>query len=130
MWHQAASDANFDNYFNLLDDSAVFLGTQYDERWEKQDFIKFSKPYFDKGKAWDFKPFNRKLYNTENGNFIWFEESLYTWMGVCRGTGVVVSRGDEFKIIHYSLSVTISNDLVKDFVDVVKKDPVNNFLNE
>ena len=58
-WHKAASDANFDTYFRFMDTSFVFLGTAPGERWKKDAFEKFSKPYFDKGQAWDFKASNR-----------------------------------------------------------------------
>lgn len=127
-WHLAAAEANFDLFFNSMDENAIFLGTQADERWTKSEFMDFSKPYFDKGKAWDFKPFDRTLYNSEDGYIAWFEESLETWMGVCRGSGVVAKIDNDWKIIHYNLAVTISNDLVGEFIEVIKQDTINNFL--
>ena len=51
-WHKAASDANFNNYFGAMDSTAVFIGTAAEEIWTKEEFANFSKPYFDKGKAW------------------------------------------------------------------------------
>ena len=32
-WHKAAADANFDAYFNLMTDDAVFIGTDATENW-------------------------------------------------------------------------------------------------
>ena len=54
-WHQAASDANFENYFGKMDTQSVFIGTDTSENWTKQQFEAYSKPHFDKGDAWDFK---------------------------------------------------------------------------
>ena len=127
-WHLAAAETDFDLFFNSMDENAIFLGTQADEKWTKSEFMDFSKPYFDKGKAWDFKPFDRALYQSESTNIVWFEESLKTWMGVCRGSGVVVKNDSEWKIIQYNLAVTISNDLVGEFIEVIKQDTINNFL--
>ncbi|MEA3444024.1 MAG: nuclear transport factor 2 family protein [Bacteroidota bacterium] len=129
-WHNDAAEANFDAYFSKLDNDAIYLGTQWDERWTKQEFANFSKPYFDKGKAWDFKAFRREFYSSEDQKLIWFEESLKTWMGVCRGSGVLRNYGDSLKIVHYNLALTISNNLVRDFVELVKQDSINSFLIE
>ena len=51
-WHQAAAEANFNSYFNAMTDDAIYIGTDATENWNKPAFIQFSKPYFDKGKAW------------------------------------------------------------------------------
>ena len=58
-WHLAATEANYEAYFGPMDETFVFLGTAPGERWEKEAFSAFSKPYFDKGQAWDFKASNR-----------------------------------------------------------------------
>lgn len=129
-WHKAAAEADFKAYFSKMDTDAIYLGTQYNERWTKQEFATFSKPFFDKGRAWDFSAIDRHLYHSEDNSLIWFEETLKTWMGVCRGSGVIRNYGDSLKIIHYNLAVTISNDLVHDFVELVKNDSINSFLLE
>ncbi len=54
-WHRAAAEADFKTYFDLLSNDAVFVGTDATEVWDKKSFMTFSKPYFDKGKAWHFK---------------------------------------------------------------------------
>ena len=66
-WHVAAAQANFETYFALTTSNFVFLGTAPGERWSKAEFMAFSKPYFDKGKAWDFKPSNRQWNFAGNG---------------------------------------------------------------
>ena len=54
-WHKAAANAEFDNYFSYMTSNGVFIGTDATENWQLDAFKAFSKPYFDKGKAWDFK---------------------------------------------------------------------------
>jgi len=61
-WHKAAADASFDAYFGLMTDDAIFIGTDATENWKLPDFKAFSKPYFDKGKAWSFSTLERNLF--------------------------------------------------------------------
>jgi len=112
-WHQAASEANFDNYFSLMTEGTHFLGTAAEENWTKAEFMKFSKPYFDKGKAWNFKMLDRNIYLSEDKNTIWFDERLDTWMGICRGSGVLIEENKKWKIKHYVLSLLIPNETVE-----------------
>jgi hypothetical protein len=53
-WHNAASKANYKDYFSKMDSISVFIGTDATENWSKNEFQKFSKPYFDEGKAMGF----------------------------------------------------------------------------
>ena len=120
-WHKAATEANFENYFGLMDSVSVFIGTDASENWTKKQFQVFSKPYFDKGKAWNFRTLERNIYVNSSGNFVWFDELLKTWMGTCRGSGVLEKEGDTFKIKHYVLSVTIPNNDIQKVVKIVQK---------
>ncbi len=120
-WHLAATDANFNNYFGKMDSISVFIGTDASENWTKKQFANFSKPYFDKGKAWDFKILERNVYVSEQANFVWFDELLNTWMGTCRGSGVLEKKGDTWLIKHYVLSVAIPNDDVQAVIAAKKK---------
>ena len=112
-WHQAATDANFENYFSKMDSIAVFIGTDATENWTKKQFSNFSKPYFDKGKAWDLKTIERNIYISKNKDVVWFDELLDTWMGTCRGSGVLEKSNTQWKIKQYVLSVTIPNDSIQ-----------------
>ena len=127
QWHQAASDADFDTYFSLMSDDAHFIGTDATENWNKSDFMKFSKPFFDKGKAWDFKVLDRNVYFDQSQNTAWFDERLNTWMGICRGSGVLVKNDNNWKIKHYVLSVTIPNETI-DTVIKINKNRNNSIL--
>ena len=109
-WHEAAAQANFDAYFFLMTKDAVFIGTDATENWQLDAFKAFSKPYFDKGKAWDFKPVERNIYFSDDGKIAWFDELLDTHMEICRGSGVLKKEKNQWKIAHYVLSITIPND--------------------
>lgn len=118
-WHLAAAHADFEEYFNIMDENSVFIGTDSNERWNKSEFISFAKPYFAAGKAWDFKPYTRNIMISENGKTAWFDEKLDTWMGVCFGSGVLENKGSEWKIVHYHLSIAIPNDKTKEILSLI-----------
>jgi hypothetical protein len=118
-WHQAAAEANFNNYFNAMTDDAIFIGTDATENWNKQEFIKFAKPFFDKGKAWSFSTLERNIYFSSDKKTVWFDELLNTQMKICRGSGVlVVDKNGNWKIKHYVLSMTIPNDHTDEVVKI------------
>lgn len=113
-WHLAAAEANFDAYFGFIADSGIFIGTDVSERWSKTEFADFSKPYFDRGKAWVFNSKERTIRIDSNGKLAWFDEVLDTWMGDCRSTGVLENLNGRWNLQHYQLSMTIDNNLVGD----------------
>jgi len=119
-WHLAASDADYENYFGFIADSGIFIGTDVSERWSKDEFADFSKPYFDNGKAWSFVAKERTIRFNEQKTIAWFDEVLDTWMGDCRSTGVLSSTNANWKLEHYQLSVTIDNELMPQFLEIVK----------
>ena len=120
-WHKAAAEANFEGYFGLMDSVSVFIGTDASENWNKNKFQAFSKPYFDKGKAWDFETLERNIYVNSSGEFVWFDELLKTWMGTCRGSGVLEKIENSWKIKHYVLSVSIPNEDINRVITIKKK---------
>jgi len=125
-WHQAAAAADSKTFFDSMGDDCIYIGTDATERWNKKAFVTFAKPYFDKGKAWDFKPYDRDLHVTNDGKIAWFSELLTTWMGVCRGSGTLEKTPEGWKIQQYHLSVTVPNEIIKNFISLVEsyeKDP-------
>jgi ketosteroid isomerase-like protein len=110
QWHKAAAEANFDNYFNVLTDDAIFIGTDATENWNKTDFMAYSKPYFDRGKAWSFTALERNVFIATDGKTAWFDELLDTQMKICRGSGILTNENNQWKIKHYVLSMTIPNE--------------------
>jgi ketosteroid isomerase-like protein len=125
-WHKAAAEANFNDYFNLMTGDAIFIGTDATENWNKTDFQVWAKPYFDKGKAWNFTAVERHIYFDKTGEMAWFDELLNTQMKLCRGSGVLVKIGNEWKIKHYVLSMTIPNDNTNEVVKI--KTPIEDAL--
>lgn len=120
-WHKAAAEANFANYFDVIAEDGIFIGTDATENWNKDQFIAFSKPYFDKGKAWNFKALERNIYFSNDGQLIWFDELLKTQMKICRGSGVLIKTIKGWKIKHYVLSMTIPNENVDEVVKIKTK---------
>lgn len=118
-WHAAAAKADAKTFFGSMAENSVYIGTDASERWAKPAFESFAKPYFDKGKAWDFKPYDRDLHVTSDGDYVWFSELLTTWMGTCRGSGILRKTKEGWKIEQYHLSVTVPNEIIKDFVSLV-----------
>jgi hypothetical protein len=117
-WHKAAADASFEPYFALMTDDAIFSGTDATENWKKADFKVWAKPFFDKGKAWNFTALERHIFFDATGKTAWFDELLDTQMKICRGSGVMVKVGKEWKVKHYVLSMTVPNDDVNEVVKI------------
>ena len=117
-WHKAAAEANYNDHFSLMADDAVFIGTDATENWNKTAFQAYAKPHFDKGKAWRFTALERHVYFDVTGKTAWFDELLNTQMKICRGSGVLVKIGNEWKIKQYVLSMTIPNENSNEVIKV------------
>jgi ketosteroid isomerase-like protein len=115
-WHDDIAHFRGESFFNFMDSSFIYLGTDPGERWTKNAFVAFAQPYIDKKKTWDFKTNWRNWYFSEDGKTAWFEESLATQMEECRGSGVLELTDDGWKIKHYNLTVVIENEKMQDFI--------------
>jgi len=120
-WHKAASNAQLDDYFSLMTSDGVFIGTDATENWQNEAFKTFCKPYFDKGKAWNFSSLQRNIYFNKSQDIAWFDELLDTQMKICRGSGVMMKVENEWKIAHYVLSMTIPNELTTEVTKLKDK---------
>jgi len=120
QWHKDVADSNFDAYFNKMSENSIFIGTDAGEIWDKQQFKDFAKPYFDKKETWNFTPLSRNIYFFSNQNIAWFDELLETWMGICRGSGILTKENNKWKISQYVLSVTVPNDDIKKVIKIKK----------
>lgn len=125
-WHKTAAEAQFDRYFGMMTEDAIFIGTDPTENWDRKAFQAFAKPYFDKGKTWNFKAMERHVYLDKSGRVAWFDELLNTQMKICRGSGVLEKIGKEWKIKHYVLSMTIPNDNTDEVVKIIA--PIEDIL--
>jgi hypothetical protein len=124
-WHAAAAAADEAKYFSYFTPDAVFLGTDPNERWTRDEFRKWAHPYFARGKAWSFRATSRWISFSPDRSVAWFDEMLDTPnMGVCRGSGVLVRSGDAkpWKIAQYNLSIPIPNGLTDEVVARIRKE--------
>lgn len=115
-FNRAAAKADFNAYFNFYTHDAIFTGTDATERWGKKEFMAWAKPIFDKGKAWDFTAMERHIYFDKTGTLAWFDELLNTQMKICRGSGVLVKQGNDWKVQQYILSTMVPNDLLDEVI--------------
>ncbi|WP_313717463.1 nuclear transport factor 2 family protein, partial [Kaistella carnis] len=113
-----SSTADFKNYFNLYAEESTFIGTDANEVWNKKEFMAYSKPHFDKGKAWTFISLKRNITFSADGKYAWFDELLDTQMKLCRGSGVLEKIGTQWKIRQYVLSMTVPNDVSKEIIKI------------
>jgi len=112
-WHLAAAQADETRYFGHLREGAVFMGTDAAERWTKAEFQVWAHPFFQRGRAWTFKPQKRKLSFAPDGRSAWFDEGLETPnLGPARGSGVLVKEQGRWRIAQYNLGVPIPNALM------------------
>src|ERR1700679_3935092 len=111
-WHQAASVSDESRYFDHFAPNGVFMGTDATERWTVAEFRQWAKPQFQRKSAWSFKPRDRHIEFSADGQSAWFDEMLDTPnLGLCRGSGVLVLLGGAWKIAEYNLSIPIPNAL-------------------
>ena len=111
--HEDAHEGNFKSYFERYSPDAIFLGTDKTERWTAVEFKEYAKPAFADGHGWTYKVVER---NWEGeGNIRWFDEILFNEkLGHCRGTGVAKLINDEWKIVHYALTMLVPNSIAAD----------------
>ena len=121
-----AAAADYKNYFDLYAEESTFIGTDATEVWNKKEFMEYSKPHFDKGKAWAFTSLKRNITFSADGKYAWFDELLDTQMKICRGSGVLEKIGAQWKIRQYVLSMTIPNDVSKEIIKI--KSPIEEAL--
>jgi len=124
-FHQAAAKADQKLYLNLLDEQAVFLGTDGTERWTKKQFADFVTPYFSKGQGWLYKSIKRNvtLIDTPPNEMqlAFFDELLDNKnYGECRGSGVLRLTSRGWKILQYNLSIPVPNSISNDVVKKIK----------
>lgn len=121
-WHMGATNADSTAYFDLMTTNSIYVGTDKTEVWSKREFLSFAAPYFAKGKAWAFVNVERNVYSEDFARIAWFDEVLDTWMGPCRGSGVVVKdENGSWKVQHYVLSVAVDNEDIQDYLKIIDK---------
>ncbi|MCG8467130.1 MAG: nuclear transport factor 2 family protein [Gemmatimonadetes bacterium] len=119
--HAKASEADFEGYFALYADEAVFLGTDATERWTREEFMTYTKARFDTGTGWTYHMVERHVSVAPDGQTAWFDERLHNdGLGETRGSGVLVREGEAWRIAQYNLTIPIPNDLARDVVRQIR----------
>ncbi|MDD9888715.1 MAG: nuclear transport factor 2 family protein [Gammaproteobacteria bacterium] len=116
-YHVAASEGDWDTYFELMSDDGVFIGTDAAERWPKEVF----REYAGGRNGWTYHPMDRYVNLTPDGNTAWFDEILDSESyGTSRGTGVLIKTRMGWKISQYHLTFPIPNELAREMTDAIK----------
>lgn len=118
-WHRAAANNDQEGYFEIIDDAGIYIGTDSTEIWTREQFYDWSTPYFAQEKGWTFQKQSRNIYLSEDATMAWFDELLIYGKGTLRGSGVLVRRGNNWRIIHYVLSVPVPNDKYKEVMSLI-----------
>ncbi len=122
QFHQAAAEGNKVQYLNSFSDQAVFMGTDDWERWPLPEFTKYVNKRFKNGQGWSYKPVERNIVFSKNGQIAWFDEIVVSekW-GKFRGMGVVKKQNAKWKIEQYALSFLVPNSVWKEVSEIAKK---------
>lgn len=119
-WHHAAATADEDTFFGSMTSDGIYIGTDASEYWLRDELKRWSEKYFERDSAWVFHPRDRHLYLDPAGHIAWFDELLDTWMGDCRGSGVLERQIDgRWLIKHYHLSIAVPNDAVQEYLKIL-----------
>ena len=119
--HEAASEADFDRYFSLYADEAVFLGTDATERWTREEFMDYARAPFEAGTGWTYHALERHVAIAADGRTAWFDERLQNaGLGETRGSGVVVMEDGSWKIAQYNLTIPIPNEMALEVARTIR----------
>ncbi len=119
--HETAAKPDPERYWDLFAEDAMFFGTDPTERWTIEDFHGYADPSFEQGRGWTYHVVSRHVFLAPGGAVAWFDEELHNEnYGDCRGTGVLVERDGEWKIVQYNLSIPIPNDLALSVVEMIR----------
>ena len=120
-FHDAASKADAERYFNHFTADAIFLGTDITERWTVDEFKAYALPAFNQGKGWTYVAQSRYIYLSPDHTTAWFDEILLNdKFGETRGTGVFVNEGGQWKLAQYHLTLPVPNALIYKLVDMIE----------
>lgn len=121
-WHHAAAVADAKTYFGYLAEDAIYMGTDATEYWTKEEFQKWSEPWFKKKSAWNIYATKRNIFISPDKTYAWFDEELVAGFGPARGSGILIKTKDGWKIKHYNLAMTIPNEVSEQVKDIVEKE--------
>ena len=118
QFHAAAARGDFETYFSLMHENGFFIGTDASERWSKAEF----QAYAGGRSGWVYRATSRDINFTPDGNSAWFHEILASESyGSARGTGVLISTPEGWKIVQYHLTFPVPNSLAREVTDMIKE---------
>ena len=118
--HEAASNGDWEVYFNLYTHSSIFMGTDATERWTKSDF----QGYAARSSGWTYEMTERHIFMADDLKTAWFDELLDNEnLGLTRGTGVLIKKEGTWKFSQYNLSIPVPNQLATEFVATIRALP-------
>lgn len=120
-WHQAAADADADAFFGAMAEDGIYIGTDKSERWLRDELREWAADAFERDTAWDFTTIDRVITIAPDERHAWWDETLDTWMGVCRSTGILARTPNGWAIKHYQLSLTVPNEKIEAFKELVRE---------
>lgn len=119
-FHQAASDADYDRYFNHFASESIFIGTDITERWTVEEFKDYARPHFEAGRGWTYVPEERFVFVANDRQTAWFDEILVNErFRRTRGTGVLIMEDGTWKVAQYHLTLPVPNELIYELVDMI-----------
>lgn len=119
-FHAAAARADMEGYVGRLSADGVFLGTDAGERWTREEFRAFCKPYFRAGRGWEYVPHERHVAFSADGRTAWFDEILSNEAyGTLRGSGVLTLQNGQWRVEQYNLAMLVPNDVAKAVAELI-----------
>jgi hypothetical protein len=107
-------------YFDKIAKDGVYIGTDRTEMWTRDEFMAWSKKFFDAKAAWTFKATRRNVYASADGSMIWSDELLdIKNMGPAMASGVLRKTKTGFEIVPYQLSLAVPNDVNDQVVGII-----------
>jgi len=124
FWHLAASNGDFETYFDSMTDDSIFLGTDATERWTKSQFMDYAREPFADGHGWTYTPSQRHITISSDAQTAWSDELLtHDRYGLLRGTSVLLNIDNEWKIAQYNLTFLVPNPIAKEVVELISTHP-------
>lgn len=118
--HLAATNADWDTYFNVYLPEATFIGTDAAEHWNMAEFEGYARPT----DGWHYTLKSRtfvSINTASNDQVLMFDELLDSASyGLCRGTGTLIKRDNRWKVAQYHLSFPIPNNIAKEITARIK----------
>jgi hypothetical protein len=105
-----------------MTDDAIFYRNMLPKTGIKHNFKLLQNPFLIGEKHGVLKLWS--VIFDKSGKTAWFDELLNTQMKICRGSGVLVKVGNDWKIKHYVL--TVPNENVTEVVKI--KTPIEDAL--